>query len=508
MEDGFLRSVRPGPGAPVLSLIIDDIGVYYDAARPSRLEALIAAGEGDTGRARPGIAALRARKLSRYNDAPDLADPPRGHVLVIDQTRGDASIAGAGAGPEDFARMLAAARAEHEGAEIIIRPHPETLSGRKPGHLSAGRGVRLHTAPANPWDMIEGARAVYTVSSQMGFEALMAGRKVRCFGSPFYAGWGATQDEHPAARREARRSVEEIFAAAYLDYPVYFDPWRGGLSDFETALDALTALRDHHRRVEGGAVLSGIRLWKRAQVAKFFAPGGAVEFIDDEARAARRARSSGRRHVVWASKATGMADDPARLEDGFLRSCGLGAALTPPLSLALDQEGIHYDSSRPSGLERAIAAAPSDAAALARAERLREQIIAAGVTKYNLPGAPAPARALGRRVILAAGQVADDASIRLGAGQARTDADLVREIRAAAPDAWIVYKPHPDVEAGLRQGGGAEPLADAVARGVSAAEAIAAADEVWTITSLIGFEALIRGKPVTCLGARSTPVGG
>ena len=69
----------------------------------------------------------------------------------------------------------------------------------------------------------------------------------------------------------------------------------------------------------------------------------------------------------------------------------------------------------------------------------------------------------------------------------------------------IVYKPHPDVEAGLRPGAIAErdlaPLADAVARHADPVALIDACDEVWTMTSLLGFEALLRGKPVTTLGA-------
>lgn len=488
LEDGFLRSVRPGRGGPVLSLLIDDLGVHHDSLRPSRLEAMIDAGGGDLARARAGIARLRALRLSKYNDARDMASPPFGHVLVVDQTRGDASIAGAGAGPETFARMLEAARAEHPGAEIIVRLHPETLSGRKPGHLAAAREAM--SAPVNSWDMIEGARAVYVVSSLLGAEAMLAGVPVRCFGHPFYAGWGATEDEAKHPRRAARRLPEEIFSAAWLDYPHYFDPWRGAPSSFEATLEALDALRRHDRATRGGAALEGVRLWKRGHVARFFAPHP-VRY---------GAAWKGERRVVWASAAPPGAGD-ARLEDGFLRSAGLGAALAPPLSLALDDLGIYYDPARESRLERLIATRPADPEAEARAERLRALIVRLGVTKYNLPGPQTPFAPEGRRVILVAGQVSDDASIRFGAGAVRDDSGLIAAARAARPGAFLLYKPHPDFEAGLRAGGGAEALADAVARNTPASRAVDAADEVWTITSLIGFEALLRGKPVVTLGA-------
>ena len=53
---------------------------------------------------------------------------------------------------------------------------------------------------------------------QMGFEALMLGKPVFCFGMPFYAGWGITQDDIICPRRTRRRSMLEVFAAAYLIY--------------------------------------------------------------------------------------------------------------------------------------------------------------------------------------------------------------------------------------------------------------------------------------------------
>ncbi|MEM7546890.1 MAG: capsular polysaccharide biosynthesis protein [Pseudomonadota bacterium] len=518
LEDGFIRSVRPGAGQPVLSLIADDIGIYYDARSPSLLEQMINEGGGDVERSERAMATLRQRGLSKYNDAPRLDNPPRGHVLVIDQTANDASIAGGLASRDSFARMLRAAEAEHPGTDIIIRCHPEVLAGRKAGHLDRlrlGPNTRIWPGAANPWDMITDAKAVYTVTSQLGFEALMAGIPVRCFGMPFYAGWGATSDAVPAPdRREAQRNVPEIFATAFLDYPLYFDPWRGGMTNFETALDALTVMRDHAEANRQPSIAVGVRLWKRAYVAGFLTGAvGPPVFDDDPSRAGRRAVAEGRRVVFWAGKATEPAAQRAaaggapiaRIEDGFLRSAGLGAALVPPLSLALDDEGIYYDPTRPSRMERLIAAAPMDEASLARAAALRRQLIDLKVTKYNLPGRKAvPELPADRRVILVPGQVEDDASIRLGAGETRRNLALLQTVRETVPDAFIIYKPHPDVEAGLRPGhiesAGMASLADHVAENVSAADMLQVVDEVWTITSLIGFEALLRDLPVTCLG--------
>ncbi len=519
LEDGFLRSVHPGPGAPIISLIADDVGTYYDASAPSRLEALIRDQAGDPDRAAAAWARIAALGLSKYNAAPALDVRPEGHVLVIDQTRDDASIRFGGADANSFARMLAAARAEHPGAEIIIKTHPETQSGRKSGHFTdadAGGNVRLWRTPARPLDLIAGARAVYTVTSQMGAEALFAGRPVRCFGMPFYAGWQATVDEIATpSRRGERRCAMEIFAAAYLAYPTYFDPWRGGVSTLEAAISALALFRDHDMRTRPESIIMGVRLWKRGHVASFLnRPCAPVRFVDDPARAARKAAATGGRVVAWAGKATpdatatiAAAKVPlARLEDGFLRSVGLGAALTPPLSLSLDEEGIYYDPRTPSRMERLIAAAPSDPASLARAAALRADIIRLNITKYNLRGDDGGLKVpQGRRVILVPGQVEDDASILTGAGEVATNLALLTATRKAAPDAFIIYKPHPDVEAGLRPGtidpAALTSLCDVVARQVPAAAVLPLVSEVWTMTSLLGFEALLRGVAVTCFGA-------
>ncbi len=128
-------------------------------------------------------------------------------------------------------------------------------------------------------------------------------------------------------------------------------------------------------------------------------------------------------------------------------------------------------------------------------------LIAARVSKYNLAAAALPDLPAGHR-ILVPGQVEDDASIRLGQATVRTNLGPVAGARAANPGACIIYKPHPDVEAGLRPGAiDATGLADVVARHADPLALIEACDEVWTMTSLLGFEALLRGKPVTCLGA-------
>ncbi len=441
--------------------------------------------------------------------------PEAPFVLVIDQTRDDASIRHGGATAATFRDMLAVAQIEHPDVRIVIKSHPETMAGLRPGHFGpqdCTDRITLMTDAVSPWALLDRASAVYTVSSQMGYEAILAGHKPRVFGQPFYAGWGLSQDETPVARRTRSLTRAQLFAVSHLLAPTWYDPCRDRLCSFEDAVDHLEAETRAWRDDHAGHVAIGMRLWKRRHLQQAFGRQRALRFQNDPAQALALARSDGRGLMVWAGKepaelAAQAADAGlglTRVEDGFLRSVGLGAALVPPLSLVLDHVGIYYDPTRESGLERLLAS-PLPPGGAARAERLIARLRSAGLTKYNLgAGLPDLSDLPEGRRILVPGQVEDDASIRLGAGEVRTNAALLAAVRAKNPDAVILFKPHPDVEAGLRPGAlpaDAIALADRIVPGADPAALIEAVDAVWTMTSTLGFEALIRGKPVTCLGA-------
>lgn len=273
-EDGFLRSIHPGNGEKPLSMVMDRTGIYYDSRQSSDLEALIrkrGASPLPVARARRAMDLLRSSRLSKYNNATlqDIA-PLRlktmrreDRVLVVDQTAGDASIAGARTDARTFSRMLVTAVRENPGAEILVRIHPEAMTGRKSAHFSpeglreiartsapvadalAGGLLRLTPEPINPWALLEACSAIYCVSSQLGFEGVMAGCTVHSFGASFYNGWGLTRDRTPEqAARRGRASLEAVFTAAYLDYVHYFDPEDNTPSDFERVAEALARKRE------------------------------------------------------------------------------------------------------------------------------------------------------------------------------------------------------------------------------------------------------------------------
>ena len=238
LEDGFLRSFGTGENFPPLSLVVDDQGIYYDSTLPSSLEALLNSPvdllEGIAADVAHAKALVLKHHLSKYNHAPAWAgtdDHTCARVLVIDQTAGDMSVSLGGASADTFTTMLAAARAENPQATIFVKTHPEVTSGRKCGYLTdvqdglvnGTRTVVLRQA-INPLSLIEQMDRVYVVTSTMGFEAVLAGKRVSVFGMPWYAGWGATDDRQTCARRTRTRSVDELFAAAYFHYTRYLNP--------------------------------------------------------------------------------------------------------------------------------------------------------------------------------------------------------------------------------------------------------------------------------------------
>ena len=251
-----------------------------------------------------------------------------------------------------------------------------------------------------------------------------------------------------------------------------------------------------------------MRLWKRGHLRRFFG-SGRVRFEEDAVQAADKAADLGASLLCWSKPPAELERDAAkrnldlsRVEDGFLRSRGLGAKLVPPLSLVRDTTGIYFDATRPSDLENLIGASRElPPAALDRARRLREKLIDLRLTKYNVGSSDQPAAPEDKTAILVVGQVEDDASVIYGAAQPlNTNEALLNAARAERPDGFLIYKPHPDVEAGLRKGDIAAKTADLVVRNADPVALLDIVDEVWTISSLLGFEALIRGVNVVCAG--------
>lgn len=525
LEDGFLRSFGAGAEYPAVSMVVDPEGIYYDGTRPSALEGLLASDrdllDGIEEDVDEAMALVKRHRLSKYNhagvDCPPLSAGGRKRVLVVDQTVGDMSVTLAGASAATFEEMLELARREHPDALCIVKTHPEVSAGQKAGyltHIADDARTRVLREDVNPLALLEQVDHLYVVSSQMGFEGLLLDKPVTCLGLPWYAGWGLTRDRRQCERRQRRRSVRELFAAAYFHYTRYLDPVSHRQGSIFDAISWLLRQRTMAQRLPRRMICVGFRRWKAANVRPMLSPrAGRVMFVPDAARARALAPGPGDALVHWSAKAPdGVAQLAAdagcallRMEDGFVRSVGLGSDLIRPLSLALDAQGMYFDPGRPSDLEHTLNHARFTPGELASARRVRAFMVAHGITKYNLePARPVAWPSQGREVVLVPGQVEDDVSVRLGCGPVAGNLALLRQAREAHPRAYIVYKPHPDVASGNRRGAVARDelrgLADHVETEASVVSCIEACDVMHTMTSLSGFDALLRGKRVVAHG--------
>ena len=390
--------------------------------------------------------------------------------------------------------MLDDAIARTEAARtILVMPRPDRSAAQY-----ERVGIRVLDGVVDPWALIEEAACIHaTACSDEAVLARLAGTPLQCHGQ------GAASFTDDPVR---------LTAASVLLGARYVDPFTGLPASCEEFLSLAEDWRRHSAANADIACCVGVSFWKRRRIGAMLGAAGTPAFHDDPKTAVAIATRRGGSIAVWPSRepaglqAAANAANIAvrRMEDGFVRSVGLGAEFRPPLSIVLDRTLPYYDATGPSDLEAILASTAFDPALLGRAAALRVRMVQDGVTKYNLAGAATLAPPAGRRVVLVPGQVSDDKSVLLGGAGARPGLELLRAVRARCPEAFIVYKPHPDVDAGYREGvlPDAEILrwADQIVRGGSMAALLERVDEVHTLTSLTGFEALLRHKPVTTYG--------
>lgn len=509
---------------PPLSMVVDHRGIYYDATRASDLETMLQSEtdliKGNAERIALAKSRMLAAKVSKYNDFSEYSPhmcTASNFVLVVDQTRGDMSVTLGGGDDTTFHAMLQAAICENPDSMIVVKTHPEVTQGRKRGYLSELENhdrVFVLRDKICPQTLLRLAARVYVVTSQLGFEALLAGKAVTCFGMPWYAGWGVTDDRQSCDRRVRQRSVDELFAAAYFHYSRYLDPVTHGVGTVFNVIDWLELQQNMARQATGRTIAVGYRRWKARNVAPLLGlDRSRLHFARDAESAARFGLRKEDRLIVWGNEPsialTALARSSGaalvRMEDGFTRSVGLGSDFVPAQSLVLDRKGLYFDPRIPSDLEDLLNRRVFSDEDRKRAASVREYIVEHAITKYNIePRHPPEWRTDGRRVVLVPGQVEDDASIRFGCDGVRTNLQLLEAARAHCPSSYIVYKPHPDVLAKNRKGNvdwkEVRRFADVVEIGRSVISCIEAADELHTMTSLSGFDALLRGKAVVVHG--------
>jgi capsular polysaccharide export protein len=417
--------------------------------------------------------------------------------------------------PSALAQALASARVG--GAFWAAQPDPQigrdlllAPSTREEARLMLaqaavdGMAERVHLLePAqevDPWHIADHAAAIWVgADHELALVGALAGKPLKLFGNGRFSALG---EGTPAPEILHRILTEELTGRT-----AYTNPFTGRPMD---ALATIAMLAEWRRLIDRNRHISavyGIARWKRATVdALLWAGAGRPPY----ARKAK-ALAHGDTALVWKSRAPahlpGQLESQGvavgEIEDGFIRSTGLGANCVPPLSIVVDHLGIYFDPSQPSDLEDIIQNAEISPELAERAVALRKYLVQAGVSKYGRAEKRLERPAGLRRTVLVTGQVEDDRSVMSGGGGC-TNLSLLQRARSLEPDAYLIYKPHPDVEAGHRKGRVAESdifaSADRIEREAPIAALLDSVDAIHVITSLAGFEGLMRGKEVTTHG--------
>ncbi|MEA3279469.1 MAG: capsular polysaccharide biosynthesis protein [Thermodesulfobacteriota bacterium] len=531
LEDGFIRSVGLGvDDSPPFSLVVDDLGIYYDATRASRLEKILSEYDFNANRAlmetaEKAIQLIARYKVSKYNAAPELrpdffANNGRKKVLVIAQTRGDLSLTHGNTKTFSPNQLIRAAIAENPGADVYIKLHPDVLAGKKKSDIDPScfkTKIKTITHAVNPISLMENVDKVYTKTSQMGFDALLLGKPVVCFGMPFYAGWGLTDDRVPCPRRNRKLSFKHLFAGACILYPLYCNPFTHQKTDILDTVYTIKKYSDINLVNRGILVFFGFTWWKQNTIKKFFKSYGEnqIHFCSSLEQALKRKLNRQSKFFIWSQLKFDNVKQYAdrnnipvfRVEDGFIRSVALGSDLNCGYSLVVDSRGLYIDPTSESDLEHILNTYDfkNHTGLLPRADAVIDRIKKNGFSKYNcLPHKKLEIKSeKNNKRLLVVGQVGDDASILFG-GYGMTNSDLITTVRKNNPTGYIVYKPHPDVLAGNRAGALPDEFVykycDRIVKNRSIGSCIEYADEIHTITSLCGFDALLRSKKAFTYG--------
>lgn len=537
LEDGFLRSpfVSSLSKQPY-SLVIDTKAPYYDSSVVTDLENLICKTTlslEQRHNAQIAIDFFVNKKLGKFTIINDIDNAmlPNGFeqdsILLIDQVAGDLSLQYGQVTPEVAKYAFDFIVEAYPNKKIYLKLHPEVLAGKKKGCFDFSHKQKnvICISDIDLISLLAVKPHLFVLTSLAGFEGVLHGCPVTVFGLPWYAGYGLTNDKHSDAVTLAKRrkpvDLQTVFHCAYMIYSHYVNPISRKRTDFFTLMQHFSRIKRHIQMMRGHILAVGIRPWKRKDFYSWIkTPFNKVTFCTHEKNVLNILKGSPQtdfKIIVWNYKHSELIQKIEtdyknikiiRVEDGFIRSYGLGSDFFPPLSLCFDNNHLYFyhTQNNKSDFHEIAQQVPFNQFFLERAKALKETIKKNNISKYNLEKITPINIKTDKYIIFVAGQVAGDASLRYGGlpDDLQNDYDLLKRVRTDYPNSYILYKPHPDVTKGNRAKGSdfdkCHEFYNQIEIDASVISCINVCDMVVILTSQTGFDALIRNKKVLCYG--------
>lgn len=546
-EDGFIRSIGLGiTHTPPLSMTIDSRTPYFNATVASDLEVILSTYNFQEDpdlleRARLVMKQLVDSGLSKYNQSDFVNDitsiygvKTKRRILVIGQVEDDASILFGSERRYSNNDLVTIAYVENPDAHIIYKPHPDVLN--KTRAMQSNPDDVRHICQVIDVDLplsqaFETIDHVYTITSQAGFEALMRGIKVTTLGCPFYSGWGLTDDRQVNNRRTRQLTVEEVFAGAYILYTRYYDPIYKRPTEIEQALSRLASMRAMPKTVVQEEVsLEQIKIWVLGlgdnsdqrhvhalltDYDKAYIPHGVS---DDGFKLIWQPRLTSQKR--YRSKVFAWVPSLSKYIESFLEANGFeihyldiapfSRLLTNGryVGIAMDKQGSYRDSSKACELENLLNSYEFESEdVLNKAQLVLDKYLTQKKSNIDSSKAMLTLKSRSdnkRKKVVVIGESSQDLDVLLAKNRGFNVNDILGMAMLENPEAEICLYTTEIEYQHILAGEGYHAYADISlidSRSINWDEAIASADQVYTIASILGFDALLKGITVKVLGS-------
>ena len=530
LEEGFIAKIPYLNDNTLISLAVDSVAPYFDTTEKTDLESLLIRIKKEDLPSNLNFLFEKWKELNpkKYLNieeqfALDLYPVNSKYVVIIDQISGDASLNEEIVGKRPFKRLLDFIVNNYPEMNVLIKKHPKEgsrnfLKSKKSAiaaELKHFKSLKVSFLSANfEIDLLRNQiQEVLVVNSLMGAELLLKGYNVRTFGSPWYSGWGLTEDEGLCERKQKIKKIisrEELFYCAYVQYNKYVHPVTRKKCCFSDILEHLELQKKVINRFPRKLAVLNAQKWKKPYYDKFMQFSTLRYISEKDLHTLKREEGL----ISWGQRFNQSHLDYLRrkgfkvyqCEDGFLRSFGLGCEFTKPFSLSFDDKGLYANPKLGSSLAESISHSLN--CAQAKEARLFIKLFRSlKLTKYMSIGSSLSNELLDllvknneKRILLVCGQVSDDVSFLNSDFNLLTFQNLVNQLKKENPHSFLIYRPHPDCFKGIRQGEVDLEGADFIDIKSNISSLIDLSDEVHVVNSLTGVEALMLGKKVVCWG--------